>query len=62
MLSGLHGQHERLGEGNMSEIIEMSFWYIICATEGCELAGIRFPISENEAECGGCNTVYFKPE
>jgi hypothetical protein len=45
----------------MSEAVEMNFWYIVCATEGCELFDISFPISENEAECGGCNTVYEKP-
>ena len=46
----------------MSEVVEMNFWYMNCSTDGCELAGISFPISENEAECGGCNTVYFKPD
>ena len=46
----------------MSEVVETNFWHMVCSTDGCELAGISFPISENEAECGGCNTVYEKPE
>ncbi len=46
----------------MSEAVEMNFWYMVCTTENCELANISFPIAENQAECGGCNTVYSKPE
>lgn len=46
----------------MSEVVELSFWNLVCTTDGCELAGISFPITSEEAECGGCNTVYAKPE
>jgi hypothetical protein len=46
----------------MSEVVELNFWHLVCTTEGCELAGISFPISGEEAECGGCNTMYARPE
>jgi hypothetical protein len=46
----------------MSETFEISFWHMVCVMEYCELYGISFPISENKVECGGCNTIYTKPE
>ena len=46
----------------MSKVVELNFWHLTCTTDGCELSGISFPISGEEAECGGCNTVYARPE
>jgi hypothetical protein len=45
----------------MSDTTNITFWYLICETDGCELAGISFPIEGEEVECGGCNTEYQKP-
>lgn len=42
----------------MSDTNGIEFWYLICTVEGCELADVSYPIVGDEAECGGCNTVY----
>ncbi len=46
----------------MSQTVDIDFWYLICSIQDCELYGISFPIFENQAECGGCNAIYIKPE
>ena len=45
----------------MSDTTKIIFWYLVCEVEGCELAGISFPIQGEKAECGGCNNEYEKP-
>jgi hypothetical protein len=35
-------------------------WTMTCTATGCELEGVEFPVSGDDAECGGCNTVYQK--
>ena len=37
-------------------------WIAVCNTANCSLAGIEYPSFTDELECGGCNTVYRKPE
>jgi hypothetical protein len=37
-------------------------WQLVCTTENCELKNVTYEVESNEAECGGCNKVYTKPE
>lgn len=47
----------------MAKIPTSEPWYVTCETESCELFGIAYPIYDaSSVECGGCNTVYEKPE
>jgi hypothetical protein len=47
----------------MAQVPTTEPWYMNCETEGCELAGIPFPVYDaTSIECGGCNVVYEKPE
>ena len=47
----------------MAQIPQSEPWEMQCSTLGCELNGVVFPVYNNEpVECGGCNTVYEKPE
>ena len=46
----------------MSDTTGLIFWELVCVTAGCELAGIRFPISGDEAQCGGCGATFTRPE
>lgn len=40
----------------------VDFWVMVCTTEGCPVNGVEYPTDSNEIECGGCNTIYTKPE
>jgi hypothetical protein len=39
-----------------------SAWSMKCAKENCELINIEYIVESDSAECGGCNTIYSKPE
>lgn len=47
----------------MAQLPTSEPWEMTCSTEGCELNGIIYPVYDvTVIECGGCNTVYEKPE
>jgi hypothetical protein len=47
----------------MSQIPLSEPWEMQCANINCELYLIIFPVYNSDTvECGGCNTVYEKPE
>lgn len=46
----------------MSDTNNLVFWELVCEAAGCELAGIVFPIVDDQAQCGGCGAIFTRPE
>ena len=36
-------------------------WSVSCTTADCELKNIQFPVTGDEAECGGCGEIFTRP-